>query len=169
MVYVALYPPVGLDQDPVDRVDTDASFLCSDGFYHTGEAEVSRLSQDPVAASDNKGQAVFGESVMGQADGIQFPEDKGFHIIGIQFGQDCGIGDPGLYVVVDPQGHVVQQFRLAHQDDVMIFGKIRKEQPEFSQGLHIHQVSIVDDEDEGFADIVQVVRFLDEPFFAFER
>ena len=50
----------------------------------------------------------------------------------------------------------------------MVFGKIGEQQPEFSQGEHVHQVSIVDDENEGFADILQIARLIDAPFFAIE-
>ena len=53
---------------------------------------------------------------------------------------------------------------LTHQDQVVIFGELFKQQAQFAQGLHLHQMGVVNDDDEGSAGTVQGVSFSNEPF-----
>ena len=48
---ILLHAPVGLDEDPVDIVDTDGLCPGSDRLNHAGEAQIPGLSQYAVAAA----------------------------------------------------------------------------------------------------------------------
>ena len=57
---------------------------------------------------------------------------------------------------------------MSAENDVVIFGEILEQEPEFAESFHFHEVSIINDCDNEFSLTVERERFLDEPFFAGE-
>ena len=51
MLRVAVFAPVGLEQDAVDLFEVDGLCAISDGFDERGDAEVARASEDAFAGA----------------------------------------------------------------------------------------------------------------------
>ena len=60
----------------------------------------------------------------------------------------------------------MEQRGLADQDQVVGSGKVLKEQSQFSQALGLHEVGVVDDGNQHFAQAMDLEGFLDEHPFA---
>ena len=152
-----------LDQHAVDDVDIDGFLGGSDGFEHAGDAEVASFTQDAIGGSNDQIECRLREDVVAEADAVEFGEDESLHVVGIEAFGDDRIRDAALDVLVDVQGQAAEQGRLADEDQIMVLGEVLKKQPQLTEGVHLHQMGVVDDGDQGYAVAVVAEGLGDEP------
>jgi hypothetical protein len=95
----------------------------------TREAQVPGFTQHSLAGACDEIQGVILEGMMSELDTIKLAEDELLDVIGREAVDDCGERHAGPQIFIDPQGHVLQQLWLGHQDQVVIFGKIGEQEP----------------------------------------
>ena len=70
---VTVFPPVGLDEDPVDLFQIDGAELVAGGLDERGDAEVLGPAQQTLARAHDEGERVGGEGVVAEGGAVQFP------------------------------------------------------------------------------------------------
>lgn len=114
--------PMGLDEDAVDGIDADGLVGVADRLEHAGETEIAGPAQNAVGRADDQFESRLGKSVVPETYAIELAMNEGAHVIGIEPFGDDGVSDPALNVLVDGEGQVTQQGRLADEDEVVILG-----------------------------------------------
>jgi len=157
-----------LKEDAIDLFEVNLFGLIPDGFQEAGEAEIADSADNAFGGTDDESQRLFGEGVVAEACAIELAQDEFGSLIGIESGEDDGVGDSGFDVLVDGEIDVDEKIGLADEDEVVIFWEVFKEKSEFAQGFDFHQMSVINDGDDHFAELIEVEGFFDEAFFAFE-
>lgn len=97
---------------------------------------------------------------MPQSCAIELIEDKGCEVVWIEFWHEDGEGNSGFNVLVDGEMDITHQIGLADEDEVVIFWEVLEEEPQFSQAFDVHQMSIINDGSDHFAEVIEAEGFL---------
>src|SRR6266404_9109025 len=81
---VTVFPPVGLEEHPIDLLEIDDTGLVAHRFDERTEAEVACAAQEPFAGADDEGQCFGTKRVVTQAGAVELAEDEGFNGFGAQ-------------------------------------------------------------------------------------
>src|SRR5665213_1577086 len=73
---VTVFPPVGLDEDPVDLLQINDAGLVTYGLDERGDAEVFRPAQEAFARAHDESERVGGEGVVPQSRAVEFGQNK---------------------------------------------------------------------------------------------
>ena len=164
----AVQSPMRLDEDAIDDLQVDGLLPVAHRLEHAGESEVARPAQESVRGTDDQREGLFGEEVVAKTRLVQLGENESGHVVVDEFFHDHRIGDPALQVLVDLQAHMGQAFVLADKDEVVVFGEIFEKEPQPAQGLHLHEVRVVDYDHQELSVAVEREGLVDETPLAFE-
>jgi hypothetical protein len=160
---------VRLKQNMIDHVQRDASFFSSNGFQKAGKDYILSLSEDSIATFNDEFERVVINDIVGKINQIKSWKDELTDIVGAESGNDDRISNPGLDIAVFSEVDLLKQMRLPDEDNIRVFGEILKEEPEPAEVFHIHQMGIVDDQEDGFTWSVKFESFRDEVFLTLEE
>jgi hypothetical protein len=158
--------PMRLEEDAVDLLEIHHASLIPDGFEQGAQAEVASATQEAFAGANDQRQGLGGESVVTQAGAVELGQKEGFDDLWRQARKHDRVGDAGTNLLVDGEGQRLQELGLAQQDQVVGRREVLQEQPEATQAVQGHEVSIIDDGDQELVGAMDLESLLDEEPFA---
>ena len=160
--------PVRLHQDAVDVVDVNGFVGRANGLDQAADAEIAGLAQDAVGGADDQVDGGLREGVVSQADAVQFTQEEVTHAVGTQAFGDHRVGHATFDILIDAEVESRQQVRSAHEDQVVVLGKILEQQAQLTQVGQVHEVGVVEDGGQALARVIEAEGLLDQSAFALE-
>lgn len=159
---VTFSAPVWLEEDAVDLFEIDGLGAVPHGFHHRCDAEVSDASQNSFAGACDETESVIGEGIVAKCDLVELDKDELDGVVGSELLQHNRVGDAASDVVVDSQIKLENEFWLGDQDQVVVLGKVLENKSQTPQGVHLHQMRVIDDGCEHLALLVDPCSLGDE-------
>ena len=115
---------MGLVEDAVDVLVVDGASLCAYGFDHGSDGEV--FDGAKVAEGDfaDEVDGLGGEGVVGEPAAVEVVVDEVAGALGTQRFEVGGLGDAASDVLVVAALEHFEQFGLADEHEVAVFGEV---------------------------------------------
>lgn len=143
-----VFAPMRLDEHAVDLFEIDNARLVADGLDEGGDAEIFCASQKAFAGAHDEGERFGGERVVTESDAVHLGEQEGLDGFGREAREHDRVRHARADLLVLNEGEGLQQRRLREENKIVRAGKILEEQPQFAQGIGLHEVRVIDDRDE---------------------
>jgi hypothetical protein len=167
-VEVAFLSPMRLKEYAIDLLEVDGLGSVAHGLDEGGYGEISSATKDSVARTSDEAKGVVGEGVVTEGDAVKLVENELDDVVRGEFVEDNGVGDATTEVVVDGERKLLKEFGLSEENEIVVFGKVLKNEPEFAKGVDLHEVGVINDGSEHFASLIDFVGFFNKPGFALE-
>lgn len=89
-------------------------------------------------------------------------------LVGIESWHGDGIGDTGLDFLVDGQIQCGDEGGQSDEDEIVIFRELLKQKAQFTEGIGLHEMSVINERYDHFAILIELVDLDEKPFFALE-
>jgi len=119
---------MGLQEDLVDMVSLDNSFLVMRGFHEGRDTDVSAAAQNAVAGANDEIKGLRAEGAMGKAAGVELAEDIGSNLFRVKARENDRVGDPGFDFLVNGKVECCQKRGKPNENEIVVFREVLKEE-----------------------------------------